>query len=52
MSLDEPQPQDSVRIINQIQVAIAGNIEGYTDDLVLEFIKERNEFTLVGRKSC
>lgn len=52
VSLDEPQPQDSVRTINQIRVAFAGNIEGYTDDLVLEFIKESNGFALLGSNSC
>ncbi|MGJ7918977.1 hypothetical protein [Neobacillus sp. LXY-4] len=52
MSLDEPQEQDMIKVINQIQVAFAGNIVDYTNDLVLEYYKENNGFALIGGSSC
>jgi hypothetical protein len=52
VSLDEPQPSDIVKVINQIQVAFAGNIEDFTHDLMLEYIKETNGFALLGNPSC
>lgn len=52
MSLEEPQPQDIVKVINQIQVAFAANIEEYARDLVFEYYPESNGFALVGGSSC
>lgn len=52
VSLDEPQEQDMIKVINQIQVAFAGNIVDYTNDLVLEYYKENNGFALIGGSSC
>ncbi|WP_187118877.1 hypothetical protein [Bacillus marasmi] len=52
MSLEEPQPQDVVRKINEIQVAFAANIEEYARDLVFEYFPESDGFALLGGSSC
>ena len=52
VSLEEPQPQDVVKVLNQIQVAIDKEIVPYTKGLVFEYIKERDGFSLLGSPSC
>lgn len=49
MSLDEPQPDDHVEVINQIQVAIDPYLVEYTEDLVFDYVKERRTFTFLGQ---
>lgn len=52
MSLEEPQPQDIVKEINQIKVAFSANIEEYARDLVFEYIPESGGFALLGGSNC
>jgi len=52
VALDEPQPDDHVEVINQIQVAIDPYLEEYTEELVLDYIQERKTFTFLGNGAC
>jgi hypothetical protein len=52
VSLEEPQKNDQVQVINQIQVAFEQELEGYTDDLSLDFDENYRSFALLGGGSC
>ncbi|MCQ6274997.1 hypothetical protein JMM81_08485 [Bacillus sp. V3B] len=52
MSLDEPQLNDHVQVINQIQVAIEQDLEEYTKGLVFDYDKERRSFAFLGSECC
>jgi iron-sulfur cluster insertion protein len=53
LALDEPNQNDVVVTINEIQVAIDPDIEPFTESLTLEFDKENNGLMLVGNEnSC
>lgn len=51
MALDEPAADDKIEVINEIQVAFETEIVPYTQDLVLEYDKERNGIVLTGNES-
>ena len=51
MALDEPEAEDKVITINEIQVAIDPNIESYTEALVLDLDKQMNGLVLRGNDS-
>jgi len=51
LALDEPDDNDKVITINEIQVAIDPDIEPYTGDLTLEFNQEANGLVLLGNES-
>jgi Fe-S cluster assembly iron-binding protein IscA len=51
LALDEPEENDKVVTINEIQVAIDADIEPFTSDLTLEFNKEANGLVLLGNES-
>lgn len=51
LALDEPEAEDKVVLINEIQVAFDPNIEGYTEDLTLDFDKQTNGLVLLGNES-
>ncbi|WP_428909876.1 hypothetical protein [Niallia sp. Krafla_26] len=48
MSLDEPQEDDQVEVINGIQVAIDSYLEEYINDLVFDYKKEYGQFVFTG----
>jgi len=52
MSLEEPQPNDHIKVINQIPVAIEEGIEKYITDLVLEYENDRRGFVILSRQRC
>lgn len=51
MSLDEPQADDQVEVINGVQVAVEKGLMGYTDGLSLDFNYFRG-FVLLGMEGC
>jgi Fe-S cluster assembly iron-binding protein IscA len=51
LALDEPDENDKVVTINEVQVAIDPDIEPYTDNLTLDFIQEANGLVLLGNES-
>jgi Fe-S cluster assembly iron-binding protein IscA len=51
MALDEPNENDKVLTINEIQVAIDAQIIAETDDLVVEYDEGRNAIVLSGNES-
>lgn len=51
LALDEPDKNDKIVTINEIQVAIDPDIEPYTDGLILDFNQEANGLVLVGNES-
>ena len=51
LALDEPEAEDKVITINEIQVAIDPNIESYTEALVLDLDKQMNGLVLRGNDS-
>lgn len=51
LALDEPDKNDIVVNINEIQVAIDPDIEPYTDGLTLDFNQEANGIVLLGNES-
>lgn len=51
LALDEPEAEDKIVTINEIQVAIDPNIEAHTDDLKLILNEETNGLELVGNES-
>jgi hypothetical protein len=44
LALDEPESDDKVVVINEIQVAMESDLEEYTLDLTLEFDRYRESF--------
>jgi Fe-S cluster assembly iron-binding protein IscA len=51
LALDEPESEDIVSTINEIQVAIEPNIEAHAQGLTLEFNKDANGLVLIGNES-
>lgn len=51
LALDEPEENDKVVTINEIQVAIDSEIESYTENLTLDFNPETNVLVLAGNES-
>lgn len=51
LALDEPEKNDKVVTINEIQVAIDPDIEPYTENLTLDFNQEANGLVLLGNES-
>jgi Fe-S cluster assembly iron-binding protein IscA len=51
LALDEPEADDKLVIINEVQVAIDPQIEPYTEGLTLDFNKEVNGLVLLGNES-
>lgn len=51
LALDEPENNDKIVTINEIQVAIDPDIESFTDGLTLEFNQEANGLVLSGNES-
>lgn len=51
MALDEPNENDKVLTINEIQVAIDPQIIAEADDLVVEYDAGRNAIVLSGNES-
>lgn len=51
LALDEPEEDDEVKIINEIQVAIDLHIEPYLEGLVLEYDQKNKGLVLFGNES-
>lgn len=51
MALDEPELEDKVIFINEIQVSLDPELEEYTKDLTLDFDKYRESLVLLGSNS-
>jgi Fe-S cluster assembly iron-binding protein IscA len=51
LALDEPDKNDVVVTINDIQVAIDPDVEPYTEGLTLDYDQENNGLMLVGNES-
>jgi len=51
LALDEPESDDKVVTINEIQVAIDIMIEDHIEGLILGLNEERNAFVLVGNEN-
>jgi len=51
VSLDEPQEDDQVEVINGVQIAIERDIMEFTNSLALDYNEYRG-FVLVGLQSC
>ncbi|MED3551395.1 hypothetical protein [Cytobacillus praedii] len=51
MALDEPEKEDKVVIINDIQVAIDPQLEHEVNELVIEYDRGRNAIVLSGNES-
>jgi hypothetical protein len=51
MALDEPEAEDKVAIINEIQVAIDPQLEHEVKELVIEYDRGRNAIVLSGNES-
>ena len=51
LALDEPEAEDKVTTINDIQVAIDPQIEDNTEILTLDFDKQQNGLVLLGNES-
>lgn len=52
LALDEPEAEDSVLMINEIQVAIEPGLEDYSEGVLLEYDKRRNGLVLIGSNDC
>lgn len=51
LALDEPESEDKVVFINEIQVALNPDLEEYTKDLILDYDKYRESLVLLGNVS-
>jgi Fe-S cluster assembly iron-binding protein IscA len=51
LALDEPDENDKVVTINEVQVAIDPDIEPYTDSLTLDYNQESKGLVLLGNES-
>jgi Fe-S cluster assembly iron-binding protein IscA len=51
LALDEPDENDKVITINEIQVAIDPDIAPFTENLTLEFNQDANGLVLLGNES-
>ncbi|MFE8696225.1 hypothetical protein ACFYKT_07645 [Cytobacillus sp. FJAT-53684] len=50
MALDEPEADDLVLMINEIQVAIEPQLEADVEELVIEYDRGRHAFVLRGNE--
>lgn len=51
LSLEEPEENDKIEIMNEIKVAIEPDIAPYVDGLTLDFNKQANGLVLLGNES-
>lgn len=51
LALDEPESEDKITTINEIQVAIDPQIEEHLEGLTLDFDKSQNGLVLLGNES-
>lgn len=52
LALDEPEEDDQISVINEIQVAIESTVIEQTEGLTLDYDENRQGLVLLGNDSC